>query len=148
MLSRLPIWKEIFESSDTLVNSTVDSNEFHLQLVEEVIRSDMNKRELQVVPQATGNFPTSNNLETVTPEAGTDDLTNTLLKFVGSDQAVVAHRKVEPRCSPSTSGYSSSSSCGDVIKPCSDPFFMEKKNNFLDCTSRPSVSFFFFFITS
>ena len=40
----------------------------------------------------------------------TYDIVNTLLKFVGSEQAIPAHRKVEARSGSSTSGYSSGSS--------------------------------------
>lgn len=140
MMTRMPAWRDSFESSDTLVNS-VDSSELQLQLVEEVIRGDMkdqpktaNNNDMQVVPNcrnlssstSVGNFSSnSNNTSPPMPTDNylcldndtTDDLTNTLLKFVGSDQVNPSHRKVEARSNSSTtSGYSSGGSSNEARK--------------------------------
>ncbi|XP_058802414.1 uncharacterized protein LOC131670660 isoform X2 [Phymastichus coffea] len=137
MMTRMPAWYDSFKSSDTLVNS-VGSSELQLQLVEEVIRGDMKDQpksnDMQVVPNCqTSSSSTSvascsmNNINPSIPSENytytchdnetTDDLTNTLLRFVGSAQTIPSHRKVEARNNSSTtSGYNSNSRSNEARK--------------------------------
>jgi hypothetical protein len=147
IMTRLPIWREN-SSSDTLLNN-VDSSELQLQLIEEVIRGDMNDQiknrattdlDLQVVPNCRSNSSSNfsniysiiNNNQMLASESSTymdnneatDDLTNTLLRFVRGEQAIISPKKIEARSSSINSGYSSSgsNSSSEATRTCNESY--------------------------
>ncbi|XP_014207483.1 uncharacterized protein LOC106638689 isoform X2 [Copidosoma floridanum] len=121
MMTQMPAWHEVFESSETLVNTTVGliSSELQLQIVDEVIRGDL--RTPNQIPAVTSGYH-HHQQQVVSPAAscldGVDDGDElSLVRFTGGcgELALGSRDRPEPSQN-STSGYSSSSSTGSEAR--------------------------------